>query len=61
MNIFTVAIKDGGITHTRTVKGEGMTEAQAIRAAVSKQPKRLREAVEAGECEITVTADVNNK
>lgn len=60
MNTYTVTIKDGSINHIMSAKGDGMTEAEAIRYVVSKQPWRVREAVEAGELEIVVTGDINN-
>lgn len=61
MNLYTVRLKDGGITHEMSARGEEMTAEQAIAYVVSKQSKKVRLAFADGEITASVIADKGNK
>lgn len=60
-NIFTVIFtKPEGMSIEMAVKREGLTPEQAYEYVVSKQRRRVREAIEDGEYIVTIIPDVNN-
>lgn len=60
-NIWNVSIKrpNGSASHM-TATGEGMTAEQAKAHVISKQTKRVREAIAEGDFTVEVIGDVNN-